>query len=115
MTKEDDALGLPKEFMEGVRATFGKGSDNERAARTVQVSLHAYRQIVQKRFTDNVAMVLINELVMSTAATLTDEVINWSLMLVDNVKEDPGVADKRVTLTNDIERLRQALSLLNSL
>ena len=115
MTTEDDALGFPKEFMEGVRAAFGTGSDNERAVRTVQVSLHAYRQIVQKRFTDNVAMLLTNELVMSTAATLTDEVINWSMMLVDKVKEDPGVADTRVTLTNDIERLRRALSLLDSL
>ena len=109
-----DVHDIPEEFMKEVASNFHAESNDHLGVNQTQISLHAYAKVVQKRFVDSVAALLISEVVMGTADTLTDEVINWSVALQAKVQEDPGAAHKRATLTNNVQRLKQALALLKS-
>ena len=107
---------LPEDFMHTVALDFKNTRSNDALAiRTMQISLYAYGKVVNKRFTDYVGVVLKSRVLMGTANTLTDEVINWSTALQSKVQEDPALAHKRVTLTNDVQRLEKALAVLTAL
>lgn len=111
----NEQFGLDEEFMHNTALSFHKGSNDALAVHTMQVSLHAYSKVVQKRFSDSVAVLLLGQVVQGSADTLTDEVINWAAALQCKVQEDPGVARKRQVLTNDLQRLEKALAVLKEL
>lgn len=110
-----EAEDLPEEFMRSVALSFGNGSNDALAIRTMQISLYAYGKVVNKRFTDTVGVTLKSQVLMGMADKLTDEAINWSTALQSKVQEEPGLAHKRATLTNDVQRLGKALAVLKAL
>lgn len=107
--------GVDGEFMNRVARSFHTESNDASALRTMQISLHAYSKVVQKRFCDSVAAVIINELVSGTANAITDSAHSWAAVLADKVKEDPSVTRARQTLANNLDRLQKAQTLLQQL
>ena len=110
-----EEFGLEEEFMHNTALSFLNNSNDALAVRTMQISLHAYGKVVQKRFSDSVAVLLLGQVVQGTADTLTDEVMNWATALQCKVREDPDVARKRQMLTNNVQRLEKALAVLKGL
>ena len=110
-----EAEDLPEEFMHSVALSFKNASNDALAIRTMQISLYAYGKVVNKRFTDTVGVILKSQVLVGMADKLTDEALNWSTALQTKVCEDPGLARKRTTLTNDVQRLEKALAVLNAL
>ena len=108
-------VDVPEDFMQRVVQSFRNNSNDAESIRGLQISLHAYSKVVQKRFADSVATLVINELVFGTARMLTDESLAWSTLLVEKVKEDPDVSTKRARIHNNVEALEKALELLKSL
>ena len=112
---DGEADGIPKEFMVRVAKNFRHNSNDAEAITTMQVSLHAYAKVVQKRFSDSVAAILFNEVVFGAVQILTDESMQWSTLLLDKVKEDPNIAQRRNKIKGNIFALSTALDLLKRL
>lgn len=108
-------VDVPEDFMRRVVLSFRNNSNDAEAIRGLQISLYAYSKVVQKRFADSVAVVLINELVFGAERMLTDESLAWTSLLVEKVKEDPDVSTKRARINKNIQALDKALELLKSL
>ena len=104
--------GLSRDFMHSVAHDFHIGSNEASAIRQMQVSLHAYSKVVQKRFVDTVSVLVLNELVYAIADKLSDDALLWATLLLDKVKEDESVDRERKKLGADQQRLQQALRLL---
>jgi GTP-binding protein EngB required for normal cell division len=111
---EGEHEGVDKEFMNRVAKEFRQSSNDESAVRTMQISLHAYAKVVQKRFCDTVAAIAINEMVLSMADEITGRAHSWATELADKVQEDPSVARRRTTLLNNVTRLQKAYALLQT-
>lgn len=109
---DGEAEGLSRDFMHDVARDFNTGTNEASAIRQMQVSLHAYSKVVQKRFVDTVSVLLLNELVYGIADKLSDDALLWSTLLLDKVKEDEAVEQERKKLAADQQRLQKALTLL---
>lgn len=104
--------GLSPDFMHSVAHSFHIGSNEASAIRQMQVSLHAYSKVVQKRFVDTVSVLVLNELVYAIADKLSDDALEWSSLLLNKVKEDESAEQERAKLASDQQRLQKALMLL---
>lgn len=111
---EGESEGIPKDFMNRVAASFHNQSNDASAIRTMQISLHAYSKVVQKRFCDVVPAVIMKEMVMNSTSMITDNVLQWSEELIDKIKEDPNVTHRRQVFQNNLERLEKAKALLET-
>lgn len=114
-TTDGEVNDIPREFMNGVARDARNNSNDAEAIRGMQVSLHAYSKVVQKRFSDTVAILLINEVAFGAVTILTDKQLDWSALLLDKVKEHPKIAQKRKKIEHNIEALSKALALLQPL
>lgn len=110
--EDGEAEGLSSDFMRDVARDFNTGTNEASAIRQMQVSLHAYSKVVQKRFVDTVSVLALNELVYRIADKLSDDAMDWSSLLIDKVKEDESVENERKKLADDQHRLQKALMLL---
>ena len=110
--EDGEAEGLSGDFMRDVARDFNTGTNEASAIRQMQVSLHAYSKVVQKRFVDTVSVLVLNELVYRIADKLTEDALDWSSLLIDKVKEAETVEQERKKLADDQQRLQKALMLL---
>jgi hypothetical protein len=110
--EDGEAEGLSGDFMRDVAHDFNTGTNEASAIRQMQVSLHAYSKVVQKRFVDTVSVLVLNELVYAIADKLSDDALEWSSLLLDQVKEDDSTEHERKKLAADQQRLQKALMLL---
>ena len=78
--------------------------------RTMQISLHAYSKVVQKRFCDTVAAVIINELVAGHGGTITDSAHKWAAVLADKQEDPASRAVRRFCVSIGCTRRRRSFS-----
>ena len=99
---------IPTEFLESTAETFQIESNEAAAVREMQITMHAYSKVVQKRYTDTVSVLIINNIVTELVDDLPALSAAWTPQLVALLVEDQGVARKRKDLTRSIASLEEA-------
>jgi GTPase SAR1 family protein len=115
-----DGLGdggdlIPKEFMESTASSFRSESNESAAVRQMQITLHAYGKVVHKRYTDSVAVLVLNELVHTLVDDTARFSVEWMPRLLDKLSEDKKVALRRKELTKSITALKAAAGEIDAL
>jgi interferon-induced GTP-binding protein Mx len=112
---DGEAYDIPKEFMEETARSFSQESNDEAALREMQITLHAYGKVVHKRFSDSVAMVIRDVLLVDMVEQLLGLLNSRIDQLIVHMTEDKGVALKRKELNRNIVGLTKALTELKEM
>lgn len=112
---DGNADGIPTEFMRATAKSFRTESNDEAALREMQITLHAYGRVVRKRFSDSVAVVIRDILLVDMVDGLLGFLNARTDQLIVHMAEDKGVALKRKELDRNIAGLTKALSELNGM
>lgn len=108
-------LGIPKEFMEATARSFSTASNDEAALREMQITLDAYGKVVHKRFSDIVAVLIRNILLVDMVEQLLGLLNSHINKFLVHMAEDKGVALKRKELDRNIAGLTKVLTELKQL
>lgn len=103
---------VPEDFMRRMATAFRTASNEEAAVREMQITLHAYSKVVQKRFTDTVSILIINGIVVQLVDALSALSGKWIPQLIEDLVEDKRVVLRRKKLTQSIAGLEQAAAVL---
>lgn len=109
------AYGISEEFMEATARSYCKASNDEAALREMQITLHAYGKVVHKRFSDSVAVVIRDILLVDMVDELLGLLNARTDQLIAHMAEDKCVALKRKELDRNIAGLKKALSELKEM
>ena len=118
ITKNDgvgdgEAMGISKEFMEATAKSFRTESNDEAALREMQITLHAYGKVVHKRFSDSVAVLIRDILLVDMVDKLLGFLVTRIDQFIEHMVEDKAVAHKRKELERNINGLKKALGELD--
>jgi hypothetical protein len=113
-TNEGDEL-IPSEFLDATANSFRKASNEEAAVREMQITLHAYGKVVHKRFTDSVAIIVLNELIYTFVDDSAKLSVAWMPSLLEKLSEHKNVALLRKELKKSIAGLSVARTELHAL
>jgi len=109
------ADGITTEFMTATAESFRSESNDEAALREMQITLHAYGKVVHKRFTDSVAVLIRDVLIVDMVDALLGFLNSRSESYTQLLTEDKSVAAKRKDLERNISGLKRALLELKDL
>lgn len=113
--KDGEAEGISEEFMEATARSFRSESNDEASLREMQITLHAYGKVVHKRFTDSVAVVIRDVMLVDMVEALLGFLNSRAEQLVAHLAEDTKVAAKRKELGRNITGLKKALGELKGM
>lgn len=113
--EDGTAFDISKEFMEATANSFRSESNDEAALREMQITLHAYGKVVHKRFSDSVAVVIRDILLVDMVDKLLGFLNSRTDAFISHMAEDKGVAHKRKELERNISGLKKALSELKQM
>lgn len=111
----DGGRDISEGFMKNMAAEFRAGSNDASAIRNMQVALKAYGKVVHKRFTDSVAVVMLNELVYELIDDTPHLSTKWAPSVLSLLSEQKKVAHRRRELTKSIAGLKTAMAELDSI
>ena len=109
------AFEIPDWFMKNLSNSFRTERNDEAALREMQITLFAYGKVVHKRFSDSVAVVIRDILLVDMVDKLLSFLNARTDQLIVHMAEDKGVAHRRKELGRNIAGLKKALSELNSM
>ena len=112
---EDGGDLIPSEFMITTARSFRTESNDSAAIRQLQITLHAYGKVVHKRFTDSVAVLVLNELVYTLVDNTARFSVEWMPRLLEKLSEDKKVALRRKELAKSIAALKAAAGEIEAL
>jgi len=113
--EDGKAHGISKEFMEATARSFSTASNDEAALREMQITLHAYGKVVHKRFSDSVAVVIRDILLVDMVDQLLSLLNSRIDKFILHMAEDKGLARKRKELDRNISGLEKALAELKNM
>ena len=106
---------IPTEFLQSTASSFRSESNESAAVRQMQITLHAYGKVVHKRYTDSVAVLVLNELVHTLVDDTARFSVEWMPRLLDKLAEDKNMALRRKELTKSISALKVAVGEIDAL
>jgi energy-coupling factor transporter ATP-binding protein EcfA2 len=115
MDNEDEGELIPSEFLDATATSFRKASNEEAAVREMQITLHAYSKVVNKRFTDSVAILVLNELIYTFVDDSAKLSVAWMPSLLEKLSEHKSVALRRKELKKSIAGLTVARTELQAM
>jgi len=113
--KDGETEGIPEEFMQETAKSFRRESNDEAALREMQITLKAYGKVVHKRFTDSVAVLIRDVMLIDMVDSLLGFLNTRAEQFVEHLAEDKKIAAKRKDLERNIAGLNKALGELKGM